>query len=421
MPETQSRSIQHNPDSKRRVLIVDDEPSIVKLLAEVLRPEGYSCFGCQSGQEALHLMTTQEFDVVLCDVQMPGMSGLELLRLVRQKHYRLGFVMVTGEGDIRVGVQAMRDGADDYLLKPLNLDAVLVSVNQVLERKKLEAELENHRLHLEEMVEQRTAQLRRAKSWIEQTYEETLQALAGALDLRDSETAGHSQRVMAYAVEIGIAMGCSEDQLNTIARGALLHDIGKIGVPDAILMKPAPLTDEEREVMRAHVGVGYGILKRIAFLADSAQIVLTHHERFDGKGYPQGLAGTAIPLGARIFAVADTLDAMTSDRPYRRASTLAAAREEISRESGKQFDPEVVSAFLAINKGTWLRIRTRVGIQRSLGIEQRKLIPLPQTNDLSWVQATTTLKPRRRSRNPAPLASLESPSPPESIASSRQV
>ena len=162
MTKTPSSSTQQCPNSKHRILIVDDEPSIVKLLAEMLRPEGYSCFGCRSGQEAMHLMSNQEFDVVLCDVHMPGMSGLELLRLVREKHPRMASVMVTGEGDVRVGVQAMKEGADDYLLKPLNFEAVLVSINQVLERKKLEAELENYRLHLEEMVEQRTAQLRRA-------------------------------------------------------------------------------------------------------------------------------------------------------------------------------------------------------------------------------------------------------------------
>jgi response regulator RpfG family c-di-GMP phosphodiesterase len=365
MANIQSRSTRPKANSKRRILIVDDEPSIVRLLAEVLRQEGYFCLGCQSGQEAMRLMDTRGFDVVLCDIHMPGMSGLELLRFVREKHPGLASVMVTGEGDVRIGIQAMKEGADDYLLKPLIFEAVLLSIKQVLERKRLEAELENYRLHLEKMVDQRTVQLRGAICRIEQNYDETLQALAAALDLRDSETAGHSGRVMAYTLEIAKAAGCAKEQLNTIARGALLHDIGKIGVPDAILMKPGPLTEEEWPLMKAHVGVGYWLLSRIAFLEDAAEIVLAHHERFDGKGYAQGLQGGMIPLGARIFAVADSLDAITSDRPYRRALPFVVAREEIVRQSGKQFDPAVVSAFLAIDESTWHELRAQKGAVQS--------------------------------------------------------
>jgi putative nucleotidyltransferase with HDIG domain len=248
-----------------------------------------------------------------------------------------------------------------------------------LERKKLESELENYRRHLEEMVEQRTAQLRTAKSRIEQGYEETLQALAAALDLRDNETAGHSRRVMAYAMKVASVMGCSKEQLKTIARAALLHDIGKIGIPDAILMKPSLLTDKERSVMEAHVAVGYSLLKHIKFLEGAAEIVLTHHERFDGTGYPQGLFGAEIPLGARIFAVADTLDVLTSNRPYHAATTFALAREEIMQQSGKQFDPDMVSAFLTIDDGTWGGLRNGKGVIRSLGNERGKFVPAAQT------------------------------------------
>jgi putative nucleotidyltransferase with HDIG domain len=291
--------------------------------------------------------------------------------------------MVTGVDDVRVGVQSMKEGADDYFLKPLNLAAVRASVHQVMERKKLESELENYRLHLEEMVQERTVQLRRAMWQIEQTYDETLQALAAALDLRDNDTAGHSRRVMAYTVEIAKVMGCSKKQLKTIARGALLHDIGKIGIPDAILMKPGPLTGEERAVMEMHVRVGYSLLNHIRFLASAAEIVLTHHERFDGAGYPQGLVGEEIPLGARIFVVADTLDAMTSDRPYRRALPFAVAREEIIQESGKQFDPEVVSAFLSIDEGAWEELRNEREIANSLGMGGENLV-LPTQIDHAY-------------------------------------
>ena len=375
MRETQARSTQPCSDSNRRVLIVDDEPSVVNLLAETLRQEGYSCWGCQSGKEAMHLMNTQQYDVILSDVHMPGMNGLELLRLIREKHPRLASVMITGEGDVRVGVQAMKEGADDYLLKPFKPAAVAVSINQVLHRKKLEGELENYRLHLEEMVEDRTEQLRGAMWQIDQIYDETLQALAAALDLRDNETAGHSRRVMKFSVEIAKGIGCNSEQLNSLTRGALLHDIGKIGVPDAILRKHGPLTDEEREQMKTHVRRGYNLLNHLAFLAGAAEIVLTHHEQFDGGGYPQGLSGTKIPLGARIFAVADTLDAMTSDRPYRPATTFAVAREEIIKQSGKQFDPAVVSAFLAIDEGVWAELRVSKGITKSLGVALEKFGP----------------------------------------------
>jgi putative nucleotidyltransferase with HDIG domain len=378
MAEVKSGSMQRDANRQNRVLIVDDEPSIARLLTDALQLSSYSCLACQSGQEALRLLDAQEFDIVMSDVCMPGMTGLQLLRLVREKHPRLAFVMVTGLDEVKVAVQAMTQGADDYLLKPLNLEAVLVSINQVQERKRLEAELENYRLHLEEMVEQRTAQLHRAVQQIEQTYDETLQALAAALDLRDNETAGHSRRVMAYATEIARMMGCSREQVYTLARAALLHDIGKIGIADAILLKPGPFTAEERLMMETHVGTGYSLLKRIAFLTEAAEIVLTHHERFDGKGYPQGLAGSEIPLGARIFAVVDTFDALTSDRPYRQARTIAEAREEITRQSGTQFDPDVVSSFLSIDEVEWGTLRNGEGMLEPFEIGGLILPPINQ-------------------------------------------
>jgi putative nucleotidyltransferase with HDIG domain len=210
------------------------------------------------------------------------------------------------------------------------------------------------------MVEQRTRQLQAAMRRIELTYDETLEALGAALDLRDTETAGHSERVSRYALALAKAMGCSNDQLKQIRRGSYLHDIGKIGIPDSILLKEGKLTLEEMTVMQSHVRIGYNIVCRVAFLAGASEIVLTHQERYDGTGYPQGLVGAEIPLGARIFAVADTLDAMTSDRPYRRALPFEAARDEIVRESGRQFDPEVVQAFLKIPESAWQEIRAVV-------------------------------------------------------------
>jgi putative nucleotidyltransferase with HDIG domain len=311
------------------------------------------------------MISSESFDAIVSDLRMPGMDGLELLRLVRKGYPHLAFILITAVDDVRLGVQAMKEGADDYLLKPLNLEVVAVALNHALERKRLEVQIENYRLNLERLVDDRTQQLRTVIQRIELTYDETLEALAVALDLRDNETAGHSRRVMRYSLEFANAMGCDQEQTEIIARGALLHDIGKIGIPDAIMLKPGPLTATERSLMETHARIGYEILNRISFLAGAAEIVLTHHERFDGGGYPQGLKGAEIPLGARIFAVADTLDAITSDRPYRRAQSYGAARAEISRVSGRQLDPAVVSVFLSIDEATLESIRQGTGARFS--------------------------------------------------------
>jgi putative nucleotidyltransferase with HDIG domain len=206
---------------------------------------------------------------------------------------------------------------------------------------------------LEQVMEWQMRELNRAFEKVEQTYDETLRTLGQLLDLRDNETAGHSERVKKYALKLAQAMECTPGELKDITRGAYLHDIGKIGVPDSVLLKPGALTAEEKVLMDTHVRIGYDLISGISFLAASAEIVLTHHERFDGTGYPQGLSGDAIPLGSRIFAVADTLDAMTSDRFYRKAVSFSVAKEEIVRESGRQFDPAVVQAFVGIPEETW--------------------------------------------------------------------
>ncbi|MCL5005002.1 MAG: response regulator [Acidobacteria bacterium] len=349
-----------NDESNRRVLVVDDEAPVWQLLGEKLGRSGFDWQGCSSGKEALEWLERKQFDAIISDLKMPGMTGLKLLKEIRKSHPHVAFLMATGEDDIRVAVEAMKQGSDDYLVKPFHLDAALGSVQRALEKKQLEMELEKYREHLEEIVDQRTRQLQIATKRIEHTYDDTLEALGAALDLRDTETAGHSRRVSLYCLEIARAIGCSLEQLKTIARGAYLHDIGKIGIPDSILLKEGKLSAEEQTVMQTHVRIGYELLSRIPFLAAAAEIVLTHQEQYDGTGYPQGLAGEEIPLGARIFAVADTLDAMTSDRPYRQALPFSTAREEISRESGRQFDPDVVRVFLSIPEQTWKNIRREV-------------------------------------------------------------
>jgi response regulator RpfG family c-di-GMP phosphodiesterase len=340
-----------------RILVVDDDPVVSRLLGQSLSQKGFTCQVCSSGEEALARLAHEAFDVVISDLRMPGISGLELLERAHTKYPRTAFLMTTGEDDIRVGIAAMKKGAEDYLVKPFLLDGVLASVRRALEKKRLELELENYRHNLERMVRERTRQLRTAMKRIELTYDETLEALGAALDLRDNQTAGHSRRVTNYCLEMARAIGSKSEALDHIARGAYLHDIGKIGIPDAILLKPGKLSEKEMATMQTHARIGYDLVNRIAFLAPAAEIVLTHQERFDGTGYPQGLTGKQIPMGGRIFAVADTLDAMTSDRPYRRARPFEAARAEIKRQSGRQFDPQVVLVFLAIEEHTWEKVR----------------------------------------------------------------
>jgi cyclic di-GMP phosphodiesterase len=361
-----------------RILAVDDEQAVCLLVCERLTTAGFECRNCSSGAQALELLKSEAFDLIISDLNMPGMSGLQLLETVHKKYPHSAFLIVTGVDDIRVATQAMKEGADDYLVKPFQFDAVLASVQRALKKKRLELEVEQYRQNLEQMVEQRTKQLQSAMKRIEMTYDETLAALGAALDLRDNETAGHSQRVSHYCLEMARAMNVEGERLKHIARGSYLHDIGKIGIPDAILLKPGKLTADEKQIMETHVRIGYDLVSRIAFLAPAAEIVLTHQERYDGTGYPQGLVGNEIPLGSRIFSVADTLDAMTSDRPYRRALPFTTARQEIENEAGRQFDPEVVRTFLTIPTGVWEEIRAEIASGRPRGVHHTSSALGPQ-------------------------------------------
>jgi putative nucleotidyltransferase with HDIG domain len=342
--------------SVTRVLVVDDELAACKLLSIILGPPDYDCSMASNGEEALATLQRDQFDAVISDLQMPGITGMELLAEVRRRHPYVAFLVTTGVDDVDVGVEAMRSGADDYLVKPLLESVVVASLERALYKQRLEQQVENYRQRLEEMVVERTAQLRAALQQIEESYEDTLQALGAAIDLRDSETAGHSQRVCRYSLEIARAMSWSDKQFGSLARGAYLHDIGKLGIPDSILLKPGPLTTDERTLMQQHVQIGFELVKGIPFLADAAEIILTHHERHDGSGYPRGLKGEKILPGARIFAVADSFDAITSSRPYRLASPFEAGRETIQREAGRLFDPQIVHAFLSIPTDTYLAL-----------------------------------------------------------------
>jgi putative nucleotidyltransferase with HDIG domain len=228
-------------------------------------------------------------------------------------------------------------------------------------RKKLENR--TYQTNLESLVEARTDQLQTAMANLERSYDITLEALGDALDLKDKETERHSRRVTAFTIAIARAMGLAGDQIRIIARGAFLHDIGKLTIPDAILLKPGKLTADEIATMHEHCYKGYQIVKKIPFLQDACDIIYSHQERWDGTGYPRGLKGQEIPLGARLVAVANTVDAITFDRPYRSRQSYAAARKEIEVWSGRQFDPEVVKVFLGMPENIWEDLRKQIGNQ----------------------------------------------------------
>lgn len=340
-----------------RILVVDDEEPIREVVCSMLESSGYECVQACSGKDALeHLRKDTNFQLVLSDLMMPELDGVGLLEGVRRRYKELPVVMVTAVHDISVALAAIRNGAYDYLLKPFEREQLLAVVRRALEAHRLRVENLLYQSNLEALVDQRTRQLRETIIQLESAYDVTLEALGDALDLKDAETEGHSKRVTAFTVHIARFMGLDEATIRVVARGAFLHDIGKMAIPDAVLLKPAKLTEDEKELMKEHPYLGYKMLHKIPFLAESAEIVFAHQEHFDGSGYPRGLKGDEIPLGARIFAVADTLDAITSDRPYRKARSVEAARTEINDWSGRQFDPEVVKAFLAIDPHDWERL-----------------------------------------------------------------
>ena len=347
-----------------RILIVDDEDSIREIVSSMLSSATFQCTRASSGKEALALLQSgEEFELMLSDMMMPEMDGEALLAATKERFPDMPVVMVTAMHDISIALSAIRNGAYDYLLKPFDREQLLATVRRALENRRLKLENRAYQTNLEALVTARTEQLRQAVSTLERSYDITLEALGNALDLKDAETEGHSKRVTAFTIAIARAMGLSADQIRVIARGAFLHDIGKMAIPDAILRKPGALDEDEIAIMREHCYRGYQILRRIPFLTEAAEIVYAHQEKYDGTGYPRGLKGEQIPLGARIFSVADTLDAMTSNRPYRAAQPLSAAREEIQRWSGRQFDPSVVRTFLEMPENIWDDLRKGIDEQ----------------------------------------------------------
>ncbi|HKV33012.1 MAG TPA: HD domain-containing phosphohydrolase [Pyrinomonadaceae bacterium] len=335
-----------------RILIVDDEVEITEILADLLS-EDYECIRAGSAEQALALLNENEFQLVISDITMPGMSGLEMIPHAKALSPETVVVMISGMQTVESAIGALRRGAFDYLMKPFDLRQVEAVVKRALEHHDLVVAKQRYENHLEELVEQRTAELDRALNSLEGAYRSTLKALTAALETRDSETHGHSERVVSYSLRLGREYGLNSDEMKSLEFGSLLHDIGKIGVPDSILRKPAKLTEEEWVRMREHPLHGQQILRGIEFLQGAARVVAQHHEQWDGSGYPVGLRGDDIDICARIFSVADAFDAITSDRVYRRGKSYEAAAKELDDWAGRQFDPKVVEAFHRVPKEDW--------------------------------------------------------------------
>ncbi|MGD0796440.1 MAG: HD domain-containing phosphohydrolase [Acidobacteriaceae bacterium] len=349
------------PGHQERILVVDDEAPVRGVLSALLERSGYVVATASSAQLALDdLAQDPGCRLVLCDVMMAGVDGLALLDALCANYPGLPVVMLTAVHDIHVASNAFRRGAIDYLLKPFERSQLLSVVARALEHGQLLKQNAAYRQNLEQIISARTGRLRETMHDLERSYDITLEAMGDALDLRDAETEGHSRRVTAYTIALARQLGLDADQLRIIARGAFLHDIGKIATPDRILLKPGKLDPAETAIMREHCTRGYEMVRKIPFLRDAAEIIHTHQETFDGKGYPRGLSGDEIPLGARIFAIADTLDAMTSDRPYRKGRSFAEARAEIERYSGTQFDPKIVEVFLTMPEELFAKLRQEV-------------------------------------------------------------
>ena len=328
-------------DHEQKVLIVDDEPMIRRLLHVKLSRQGYHCEEASNAVEALDKMTIYSADLIMLDMKMPGMSGMDLLSKLKASYPNTAVIMATAVAEANLAIQCMRLGADDYITKPFNLDEVVLNVEKTLEKRMLENQIKEYQEQLQQKVEQQTGEIRRL-------FLGSIEALVFALEAKDMYTAGHSRRVTEIALAIGQELNLSDEDLENLRWGSLLHDVGKIAVDHFVQNKPGKLTPAEYEHIMIHAHVGAGIVKHVVN-EKVVEIVEHHHDYYNGAGLHQVIGGEDIPLGARILTIADSFDAMTSDRPYRPAMPVEAARQEIKRCSGTQFDPVVVNAFLKGN------------------------------------------------------------------------
>lgn len=320
---------------------------------------GYDTALASDAAEALAMLRHGGFDLVVCDVCMPGTGGIGFLREASARHPETGVVLMSGGNNLQLAVEAMRLGALDYISKPFTTEQISMTIARAIGCMRERSDRQIYLKGLEDSLLAQGVELNRTLNSPGSATESTMNALVAALDAREHETEAHSRRVGEYALHLAEVMGIPSAHRDEIRKGALLHDIGKIGISDRILLKPGKLTAEEWQEMRKHPEIGYWILTGSRELKTASEIVIAHHERWDGRGYPNGLHRIDIPLGARIFSVVDTFDALTSDRPYHRGESYEFARKEIEKNAGTQFDPEVVQHFLRISPSLWQDIRSR--------------------------------------------------------------
>jgi response regulator RpfG family c-di-GMP phosphodiesterase len=329
------------------------------VLLQIYLSAGYDCLEAGDGREGLAVFKASRPPLTVTDLKMPVMDGIQLVAAVRGLDQDAAVVVLTGAPEVRTAIESLKLGASDFIMKPVNVEELLIASDRALERRQLLIERRQYQELLERRVEEATRDVQLAYGQLKDTYRATLESLGAALDSRDVGTESHSRRVHGYALATARAHGVVEEDLTDLAHGVLLHDIGKIGIPDAILLKPGPLTKDEWTIMRTHPEIGKRLIENIPFLKGAVPIVYCHHERWDGNGYPAGLRGEEIPLGARIFAIVDAFDAMTFDRPYSRAISFEAAKAEIVRCAGSHFDPAIVTSFLRVPDALLQQIRQK--------------------------------------------------------------
>lgn len=344
-----------NKQTSIRVLVLEPERSQQKWYERNKEECRFACAVVSTIEEALKTLLAESFAAFLCGSE--GGEGRELIAAVRARFPRMPVIVVSRENSVRHAVEAMKLGAADYLLKPPATETLEAAIVEAVDRA-AQAAVEPVKPH--PAMAHSPLMPESAAFELDNMRDLTMEVLGNSLNLKDSETEGHSKRVTAFTMALARAMGVNDAAIQSITRGAYLHDIGKMAVPDAILKKSGPLTSSEMTTMQSHCELGYAIIRKVPYLTEAAEIVRAHQERFDGSGYPRGLKGAEIPLGARIFAVADTLDAITSDRPYRRAHSIEFARREIERCAGTQFDPAVVDVFLNLPSSLWIQIRDEI-------------------------------------------------------------